>query len=293
MAEKSLELALPETPSARDLVINEVLFNPQTGGSDFVELYNISKKYINLRDVLIGGAESAGQSKDIWWAYGPGHLLAPGGYVALCADPSYIASQYETSGAILLEAQLPTLPDSEGDIGIYNQDTTLIDALHYLEDWHYPLLAINEGVSLERVDPAGPTQSPANWRSAASWIGGATPGYKNSQYRPELPPDEVVTLSSPSFSPDNDGYEDAVTVRIASTGQASVSIKVYALDGQLVRQLVPHDLLGSDSRYAWDGLDEMGQLQPVGIYLLYVEIVDLDSGKTQVVKKPVVRAAKL
>jgi hypothetical protein len=54
----SLPFALPEAPVANDVVINEILFDPNTGGVDFVELYNRSKKTINLKDLRLGSMDT-------------------------------------------------------------------------------------------------------------------------------------------------------------------------------------------------------------------------------------------
>jgi hypothetical protein len=41
---------LPETAQKADVIINEILQNPLTGGQDWIELYNNSDKVINLKD---------------------------------------------------------------------------------------------------------------------------------------------------------------------------------------------------------------------------------------------------
>jgi len=60
-----IDFALPEKPLPLDLVINEVLFNPKKGGSDFVELYNRSSKYLDLADFLIASRNGDGELSSI------------------------------------------------------------------------------------------------------------------------------------------------------------------------------------------------------------------------------------
>ena len=70
----------------------------------------------------------------------------------------------------------------------------------------------DNGVSLERHDFNRPTQDEDNWHSAASTVLYATPGYQNSQVLVPSPDPEEVWLEPETFSPDQDGFEDVVSI---------------------------------------------------------------------------------
>jgi len=46
----SLSFALPELAEAGDLLLNEILSNLRPGGVDFIEIVNVSEKYLNLKN---------------------------------------------------------------------------------------------------------------------------------------------------------------------------------------------------------------------------------------------------
>jgi hypothetical protein len=76
--------ALPEAPTANDVVINEILFDPNTGGVDFVELYNRSKKTINLKDLKLDRwILLTNVLKDTETITDEGYLLFPENYLVI------------------------------------------------------------------------------------------------------------------------------------------------------------------------------------------------------------------
>jgi len=54
----SSDFVLPFGARAGDIIINEVLFDPYAGGSDFVELYNRSNRAINLHGLYLANEEN-------------------------------------------------------------------------------------------------------------------------------------------------------------------------------------------------------------------------------------------
>jgi hypothetical protein len=75
-------------------------------------------------------------------------------------------------------------------------------ALTYSEKWHFGLLDIKDGVSLERINFDKPLpMNKSSWHSAASTVGFATPTYLNSQFSETGILEDAVPFLPKSFTP--------------------------------------------------------------------------------------------
>lgn len=284
----TLEFAIASDIDSFDVAINEILFNPYKNGSDFIELVNRSDKFIDLGDLQLTNISDDGNYGTRYTIAEEGRLLFPGEYVAISTDLEFLKDNYTVkySERLFEMESLPSMSDSEGEVVLITTDSQLVDQFVYEDDFHFQLLKDDEGVSLERLNLNATTQDEKNWHSASSSSGYATPGYVNSQQLNELPGNNVVNLSGESFSPDGDGFEDLLQISIkADDNNQSVTMEVYSLMGVMVKQLVDHDILGSESNYTWDGITDNGAKAPIGPYILLVQIVNLD-GSVDKIKKP-------
>jgi flagellar hook assembly protein FlgD len=154
-------------------------------------------------------------------------------------------------------------------------------------------LDIEDGVSLERIDFDKPTQDKNNWHSAASTEGFATPTYKNSQFSETGISEDQINVTPEVFTPDNDGDKDFtfINYKFSETGY-TINIRIYDANGREIRNLVRNELLGSEGKFQWDGIDNDNQKARIGIYIVYIEVFNLN-GKVKKVKKQVVLGAKL
>jgi hypothetical protein len=149
--------------------------------------------------------------------------------------------------------------------------------MNYTDKMHNAILNITKGVSLERVNPENSTNDPGNWHSASRSVGFATPGYRNSQFLQPGITDCEIALEPKTFSPDNDGYNDilSITCRFTEPGNL-VSIRVFDSNGRLIKLLTGNHLSGECSTFNWDGLTESRNKAPVGIYIVYIEVLNLN-----------------
>ena len=293
----SLEFGLPETPGSGDVIINEVLFNPATGSDDFVEIYNNSNHFIQLNQLRLTerNVENAAEVLEYCYMGEYGRLLAPGAYFFITEKVSWLAPFYdiEPNAQFSENSQCPNFPDDEGIVSLELSSTgVVLDQLHYYDDWHYPLLEDDNGVSLERLRFDAPTQQAENWHSAAEAAGYATPGRLNSVVSSFEGNAGTWTLESEVFSPDGDGYQDLMVLTYTQPAEGtSASLSVFNLAGQLVAIPARNLYLGVEGLLVWDGLDDSGKQLPTGIYILYVEEFDL-TGRTDHFKFPVTLARK-
>jgi hypothetical protein len=289
------KVGLPVEAGQLDIVINEILFNPKSNAYDYVEYYNQSNKIFDISKLYAANRNGSGAISSIKQIFSTPFYIFPGDYFVITEDAASLQMNYlvQNPDAVIEMSSLPSYPDDEGDVILLNGQGTVVDEVKYKDDWHFKLIDNAEGVSLERIDPAGPSQDAANWHSAASTAGYGTPGYKNSQYRQTQIIDAMIEVTPKIFSPDNDGRDDIATIQYKVTEPGYVgNITIYDAQGRPIRYLVKNGILGLNGQWNWDGLDEKGNKLSIGTYIIYTEIFNLQ-GKKQHFKNTVVLARKL
>lgn len=288
-------VGLPVDAAAGEWIINEILFNPRPNAFDYVEFYNNSNKIFDASKLYIANRNSSGVISSIKALSTTPFYIFPGDYIVVTEDAENLAMQYlvQNPDNVLVISSLPSFSDDEGTVVALNFQGNVVDEVKYKDDWHFKLIDDAEGVSLERIDPAGPSQDETNWHSAASTAGYGTPGYKNSQYKLLNNINATIELSPKVFSPDNDGRDDIATVQYEVTEPGYIAnITIFDAAGRPVRNLVRNGTLGLKGYWNWDGLDDKGNKLPVGTYIIFTEIFNLQ-GKKQKFKNVVVLARKL
>ena len=289
------KVGLPVDAAANEIVINEILFNPKSGGSDYVELYNRSNKIFDVNKIYVANRNTSGAISSTRLISAIPYYIFPGDYVVVTADADNLALDYmvQNPDAVFVVSSMPSYPDDEGDVIVLNFQGAVVDEVNYKDDWHFALLNNDEGVSLERIDPDGESQKADNWHSAASTAGYGTPTYKNSQYKLVQSISAAIEVTPKVFSPDNDGRDDIATIQYKTTEPGYIAnITIYDANGRPVRNLVKNGTLSLQGYWVWDGLDDKRLKVPVGTYILFTELFNLN-GKKEVFRNVVVLARPL
>lgn len=294
-ASNKARVGLPVDAATGEWIINEILFNPRSNASDFVEFYNNSKKIFDASKLYIANRNSSGIISSIKVLSAVPFYIFPGDYIVETDDADNLAMQYlvKNPDNVVTISSPPSFSDDAGDVIALNFQGNIVDEVKYKDDWHFKLIDNDEGVSLERIDPSGPSQNETNWHSAASTAGYGTPTYKNSQYKLLNTITAKIDVTPKVFSPDNDGRDDIATIQYEVTEPGYIAnIIIYDAGGRPIRNLVRNGTLGLKGYWNWDGLDDKGNKLPVGVYILYTELFNLQ-GKKEKFKNTVVLARKL
>lgn len=278
----SFIFGLPQAVGEKDLIINEVLFNPFNGGVDYVELYNQSRKIIDLQELRLGSVKThiANAPDTLYFTVSTSQLLMfPKTYIVLTSSPQIVQQQYFTPypTGFLKMSPFPVYGSKSGSVLLEAQSGEMIDAFDYSEDMHFPLIHNTKGVSLERTQFDGKTNNRGNWHSAAESVGFGTPAYQNSQFVYSKVSSDEIQIDPEIFSPDGDGYQDVLQIKyhFSKAGYA-VHIDIFNSDGYLIRQLVKNEYLGTTGVFSWDGLQDNNTKAPPGIYIFYIQIFDME-----------------
>jgi len=273
-----------------DLVINEIMYDPGTDNSEFIEFINLSGDSVN-----VGGWEIVDDNENSFKLSTIPLLVPANSYFLLVAD-SLTISKYNLDESILKTivgvsslglvntGELILLKDVKGNT---------IDSVVYSDKWQNDNFISTKNISLERINPNLNGNDSYHWSSSVKPIG-ATPGMQNSIYTINTNIASAISVSPNPFSPDDDGYEDFTIINYQLTQPTSqVQIKIYDSQGRLVRTLTNNMASGSSGSVIFDGIGDDGQALRIGIYIIFLEAINEGYGVVETMKTVVVVARKL
>jgi hypothetical protein len=288
------DFGIPEPFDSFDIAINEILFNPKAGGSDYIEILNRTDKMIDLKDIYVANADADGQVRDLFPVAPNGFLLFPHAYAVITDDPFAVQTMYFTPNPKnVIKCTMPSFNDDEGKCLLINMLGKRYDQLNYDDNMHFALLDEKGGVSLERIDYNRSSKDYSNWTSASSTSGFGTPTYRNSQYAKAAGGEEMLKIQPEVFSPDGDGFNDVVTFNYALSKPGCVgNLYIYDAAGMMVKHLLRNEILGTTGSFSWDGVTDELDKATIGIYVCYFEVFNI-KGSVSKKKKTLVVGGKM
>lgn len=283
---------LPRPAAPGQLRINEVMFNPRSGGTDHIELLNAGPGIIDASKLFLANRNASNILSNLKRCLEEPFLIFPGDHPTFTADRFATMRDYFVKRPSLLigMASLPSYPDDAGTVVVVDESGRELDEFSYKDTYHFPLLSIREGVSLERIDPKSPSNDPSNWHSASTDAGYGTPTGRNSQFASGDTVLGNIHVTPNVFSPDKDGFNDILIVEYRFPSQGySCSVILFDQGGRPVRYLARNALCGNTGQFKWNGLDERDKRLAAGIYYVVAEVFNLE-GKRRVWRKAVAMA---
>jgi hypothetical protein len=273
-----------------DVVINEILFNPPAGGNEYVELYNRSDKVIDLRYLSITSRKPSDGSFNT--AYPLTELplfLHPEEYVVITKNQELVCQFFNcNSESFFTEpANMPSLANTGGCAVILNNVTNeIVDEFYYSESMHSKGITNKKGVALEKVNFEISTAEASNWLSATSQSGYGTPGYENSQYSTKTGTEVIDRNSITVEYPAMDNGEYGIRYQLDKP-EYNCRLFIYDSSGRMVNTIANNEILGSNGVIYWNGKGDSNRKLTTGIYIIYLEIFDVQ-GNVHKFKTPVV-----
>lgn len=281
----------PQNSENGGIVINEIMFDPLQEQSEWIEVYNATGLSFNLKNWKYRETSSFINisAEDL--------IFKPGDYLILAHDSSiydlFTNLKNPASNQIIKFSNSLSLSNNGEMISLTDSVGTILDAVSYSPEWSNPNLPETKGISLERINPGYNSNDRSNWSSCAKQIGG-TPGEKNSIHTNSAAESSEITITPNPFSPDGDGHEDYTLISYRlNLRMAQLRVKVYDIKGRLVRTLSNNSVTGTEGEIIFNGYDDSNKKLRTGIYILYIEAIDISGVIIGRIKAPMVIAAKL
>lgn len=274
----------PDTPAPGEIVVNEVMYDPQTGDSEYLELLNTTAdRVFSLAGVTLDDGDAA----DADPIAGTPTLVLPGDVAVVVRNAEAFAARFPGVRFSVLTGLSLT---NTGEAVVLRAGGATVDSVFYDPDWQRAELDDASGIALERRDPAGPSNAASNWSSSLDESGG-TPGRANTLSVAGTPVERGggITVTSP-FAPD-DGQAARITYTLRAPA-ALVRVRIFDGGGRPVREVEDGRLSGQTGTVEWDGTGDDRRRLRAGIYVVLLEAVDTAGGTTEAHRAAIVLARR-
>ncbi|MDF1572700.1 MAG: lamin tail domain-containing protein [Bacteroidales bacterium] len=281
--DQAIPLKWPSFPAPGMPVINEIMYDPLPGGSDYIELYNQGDRYFDLYDLQLEIREPGSVTGSTVPLMEDSRLLFPGQYVVLCRHEWVLRDEWipgDEATVIGLDGWRK-LPAGGACIRLTDRSGNSIDQVCYHDSMHHDQLQVTAGVSLERIDPDC-TAGTQCWASAAASENHGTPGSMNSQATAAEETGPNLELTPKVFSPDGDGVDDILLISSGSRVAGGImELYVTDLSGNFIRQIATRGIAGTGDHFYWDGEDQQERMVLPGMYVIHQRSVSNTGSRMQ------------
>jgi hypothetical protein len=274
----------PRTIAQGSLRLNEIMYEPLPGESEWVEYVNTTAVPLNIEACALTDAPMSDGKRTM-------HVLArrvlrvpPDGFLVIASDSAifrrypFLVIPSDQRSVVVLSSGAFSLSNSGDEIVFIDPLGGTVDSLRYSSGWHHPRITATAGFSLERINPELPGEQPTSWSTSCAAAGG-TPGGANSIFtafpQPRDRIDATLRAAPNPFSPDRDGFEDVCIFSWSIPASvAQIRVRIFDTQGLLVRTLNDLSRSGEHGEIAWDGSRDDGAIVRVGIYIAILDAVD-------------------
>jgi hypothetical protein len=278
------------------VIVNEIMYAPLPEHPEYVELYNAANTSLDLNGwVLSDRPGSDGTANEVLMT-GSQHI-EQGGYFVIASDSSAMVSFPHLanfdSTMILFAANELSLNNDGDDLVLRDPSGAAVDSLSYLPSWHLPGIADYTGRSLERIHPSLTSTDGRNWSTCVLPVGG-TPGLANSVLTESIASSSQISFSPNPFSPDGDGHQDQTLISYrTNSGVSLISVRIYDIRGRLIRTLATREPSAESVELVWNGYDDENRKARIGMYVVFLEVLNDGGAVLEGARGVVVLGAKL
>gem|GEM_PF-731971 len=203
---------------AGTVVINEIMYRPESGEPEWVELF-VKKDSVDIRGFSLRDEGHASQLN-----IHEKRLYNSGDFVILGPDSSMVQNYPGTELNLEITNPFPTLNNGVDSVIISDGTGTVMESMQYTSDWGGDL-----GVSLERINVNASVNVASNWGTSAA-DNGSTPGSTNSiavlENDLRIIPESI--FATPEFPEANTPWQLSVEMVNAGTEEISeISIRTF------------------------------------------------------------------
>jgi len=209
----------------------------------------------------------------------------------LCSGP--LPAIYNVADSLVVSLpKFLNLNNDEDDLALLEPGGRWLERMHYEINWLQDE-DLRRQASLERINPLLSENRAENWGPSIA-AAGATPAAVNSIYTSVKRGHQQITVSPNPFSPDGDGFQDvAIISGEIPENSARIRVQIFDLKGRLIRTLQENRFSGRYFNLAWDGQDNSGHVARIGIYIIFMQMLNERAGVLREMKSTVVLAHKL
>ncbi len=176
-----LDFIIYGTVEKGNIIINEFMYDPPPGLPEYVELKNISSKFLNIQDWQLG-------DQNVSEIITPNvSSFQPDTFLVISSDTLSLFQHFGPRNYLQMSSgKFPSLNNGGDAILLTNSEGEQLDSLFYTSDWG------GEEVALERRSDTAPSFYAANWGDSPQ--GAGTPGMANL-VEPDHTPPELLQIS--------------------------------------------------------------------------------------------------